>query len=120
MVSFFHEVEAEIAVKEKSMEAEKEVCTLRDVIEHCDNQDWKEIFRRKLDQVESLANSLFQRDDSVPLPYFTPHDATHCKAVENYLSQIIWGTEGQRVILSEYDFVPTGRGNVFAFCCLVA
>jgi len=81
--------------------------TLRDVIEYCDNQRLKEIFKQRLDEAERLANGLFEREDCAPLPYFTPHGASHCKAVEEYLNQIIWGTEGQPVTLGEYDFVPT-------------
>jgi len=58
---------------------------------------------RKFDQAERLAKSIFERDDCVPLPYFTPHEASHCEAVEKYLDQIIWG----RGEPGPYDFVPT-------------
>jgi translation initiation factor 2B subunit (eIF-2B alpha/beta/delta family) len=81
--------------------------TLRDVIEYCDNQRLKEIFKQRVDEAEKLLDGLFKLKDCVTLPYFTPHDASHCKALENYLNQIIWGTEGQPVTLREHDFVPT-------------
>lgn len=86
---------------------QKAARTLRDVIEHYDNQNLKEILKKRLDEVERLANGLFELKDCVPLPYFTPHDASHCDSIEKYLNQIIWGTEGQPVTLSEYDFMPT-------------
>jgi translation initiation factor 2B subunit (eIF-2B alpha/beta/delta family) len=57
----------------------------------------------KFDQAERLAKSIFEREDCVPLPYFTPHEASHCEAVEKYLDQIIWG----RGEPGPYDFVPT-------------
>ena len=80
-------------------ERNKDLATLREVINRCDNQ----IFKRRVDEVERLATGLFR----IALPYFTPHEASHCEAVEKYLNQIIWGTEKEPVSLGENNFEPT-------------
>lgn len=61
----------------------------------------------KFDEAEKLARSLFNKEGCVPLPYFTEHGVEHCKSVEKYLNQIIWGTEKESLALGEHDFVPT-------------
>lgn len=81
--------------------AEKDVRTLRDMVKLV------ETFAQLFDQAERLARALFCGQGCVPLPYFTPHDATHCEAVEKYLNWIIWGTEEKPLVLGLNDFRPT-------------
>lgn len=83
------------------MVIEKEAKTLREMI-NCNST-----CAQRFDEAERLAKSLFTRDDSVPLPYFTAHDASHSEAIEKNLNQIIWGTEKEPLSLTQYDFVPT-------------
>jgi len=84
------------------MEAEKELRTLREMVKR------DGICARRFEEAEILAKSIFNEHSRyVPLPYFTPHGESHCQTVERYLDQIIWGTEKERLILGEHDFVPT-------------
>lgn len=83
------------------MEMEKDFRTLRDMVKldkRC---------MQKFSEAEVLAKSLFDRPECVFLPYFTPHDASHCKAIERYLDWIIWGTQDEPLALGRNDFRPT-------------
>ena len=83
------------------MEMEKDVRTLRDMVK------LDETCAQKFGEAETLATSLFDRPECVFLPYFTPHDASHCQAIERYLDWIIWGTQEEPLPLSKNDFRPT-------------
>jgi hypothetical protein len=80
------------------MAEETDVRTLRGIVQ------LNKACAHRFNQVKKLVKSLFdEREDCVPLPYFTPHGDSHSKAVESYLEQIIWGAGP----LGPNDFVPT-------------
>ena len=79
------------------MPTERDVRTLREMVR------LNPVCAQRFDEALRLANGLFKRDDCIQLPYYTPHDATHCEAVEKYLNQIIWGSAE----IGPCDFLPT-------------
>jgi hypothetical protein len=41
--------------------------------------------------------------------HFTPHETSHCQALENYADQIIWGSGA----LGPNDFLPTAEEAMY-------
>ena len=89
--------------KKKDKDVKKnnnDVSRLRGVLESCDT----DIYKKRFEEAEALAKRIFDPDSGrVPLPYFTEHGEEHCKYVEQYLSDIIWGEKED----SRFDFDPT-------------
>lgn len=80
--------------------------SLREVLQEADEDLWL----KRFNEAEKLAQSIFSDETPyVPLPYFTPHGVSHCKAVEECLNKIIWGTEES----NEDDFVPSPKEAMY-------
>jgi len=68
------------------------------------NQDKK--CAKLFGEAEALAKSIFEGEKYVPLPFYTEHGEEHCKAIENFLDQIIW-KNGKAQLNKEHDFIPS-------------
>jgi translation initiation factor 2B subunit (eIF-2B alpha/beta/delta family) len=76
----------------------KKTINLRDVVSR------DKICAQRFAEAEKLAKTIFdKKSKNVPLPYFTEHGEEHCKSIERYLDDTIWGEKED----SKFDFIPT-------------